>query len=210
MTTAMSARRRALAAVGAALVVGGLGGLAVAVLTPTVYTATATVFVRLPGAAQVLPAQPLPAERQVVSAYVDMATTPVVLQPVIAELGLRTTPAALAGRIHVDVPESRMLRIGVTDSSAVSASAIADSVQRHLVDVSRSLTPSTGSARQRQLRVLERPEVPTSPSAPVRAVDVVAGAVAGGLLLGLVEVVVITVRVARRPRSGQLAAPSMF
>src|SRR3954453_382547 len=41
--------------------------------------------------------------QNLVQSYADLATTPVVLAPVISDLGLNTTPEALAGDVRADV-----------------------------------------------------------------------------------------------------------
>lgn len=61
--------------------------------------------------------------------YEELITRRIVLDGVISELGLGTSPAALSSQISVSNPSStRMLDITVTDSDPVRAKSIADSI----------------------------------------------------------------------------------
>ena len=205
MTTRPTARR--LLRAGAALAIAGAAvGGGVAGATPTVYTATAT---------SVLTQTTFrPPEvgiggwmQSVTTTYAALATRPLVLRPVIQDLGLRTTPEQLAEGIHVDSHSgSQLIRISATDASPARAAAIANHVQAELARQSGSQSPSDPV----RLTVVEPARAPLRASAPDVLLDVLGGAGAG-LLLGVAVLTGIgAVRAFRRPSSGGLAAPSML
>lgn len=212
MTIVRIPRRWALVSLAAAAVLGGLGGLAVAFATPAVYTATSSVFVATGATSRAdLSEQPAVAtgfEQQIRSSYASVATTPLVLRPVIADLHLHTTVAALARRIHVSEPAGQaVLRIDASDSSAATSVRIANAVGTRLVAEVRALTPSGPDATV-SLQLVQRATVPTVSSGPSAPVLALGGALAGIAAWAVIAVVLLIVRMPRRPR-GQ-PAPSMF
>ncbi|MDO5498151.1 MAG: polysaccharide biosynthesis tyrosine autokinase, partial [Propionibacteriaceae bacterium] len=121
------------------------------------------------------------AEKQVQS-FAEVATAPVVLQPVIDELNLDMTSADLAGRVTATVPQKTVIvRITVTDPDPAQSAAIANAVGHELTQASQNLTPQTPTGQSAvQATVIApalTPERPTSPR--------VAQNLAAGLLLGL-------------------------
>ncbi len=200
-------RRRLAVALAAAAVVGGAGGLTVSLLTPVSYTAKATLLVSSSSSGTTL-LQSSGFADPVRTSWESVATTPLVLDPVIAELHLDTSAAALAGRIHADTPEnSTLLEISVTDPSAAGATRLANAVQDRLVTIAPSLTPTTTSAQPADvLRSVQRAAATQSgPSAVVLALS---GVLAGVLVWAVVVAVLLIVRMPRPPR-GQ-PAPSML
>lgn len=109
--------------------------------------------------------------------YADLVTRRPVLQAVIKDLGLATTPEKLAGRVAAKaVPGTQWLEISVTDQNAETAAAIANSVGRQL----SSLT----SYRLRNfVTFIEEATPPQQPGQPPMLVVVVSGAL-GVLLVG--------------------------
>lgn len=115
---------------------------------------------------------------QQISSYADLATTPFVLDPVIGELGLAVTPAALAKNVTVTVPaETLILEITATSEDPTEAAAIANSMADNLEKQVASLA-SDGASTGIELRVVSPAVVPTSPSSP----DVVRNAALGMVL----------------------------
>jgi capsular polysaccharide biosynthesis protein len=207
MPALLRVRRRALAALVAAAVVGGAGGLTFALVTPVTYTASGTLFVSSSGSSAQLLGDQHRYTQQARDSWATLATTPIVLTPVISELQLDMSAAALAKRIQVTSPaDTVLLEIGVTDPSARRAARIANAVQDRLVALAPSLTPSTSAAEQpNPLVSLHRAKaVPAGPSALVLALS---GALAGLLVWA---VVLAVVRIGRLPRPpGGRPAPSM-
>lgn len=103
---------------------------------------------------------------QQISSYADLASTPFVLNPVIEELGLAMTPAALAENITVTVPtETLILEITATSEDPAEAAAIANSIADNLEKQVASLA-SDGVSTSIELRVVAPAVVPTSQSSP--------------------------------------------
>ena len=110
--------------------------------TPT-YQATASVFFSLPfgNSAGELSQGALFTQNQMQS-YAELATTPAVLQPVIDDLDLNTTPAVLDNRVVAQASSgSVIIRIRATDAVPSQAANIANAVAEQLqveVEASRS------------------------------------------------------------------------
>lgn len=103
---------------------------------------------------------------QQISSYADLAATPFVLNPVIEELGLAASPAALAEDITVTVPtETLMLEITATSEDPAEAAAIANSIAENLEMQVASLA-SDGAGTSIELRVVSPAVVPTSQASP--------------------------------------------
>jgi succinoglycan biosynthesis transport protein ExoP len=114
--------------------------------------------------------------------YAELASSATILQPVLRELELDLSPAALASRISVTTPpDTSVLHIAVTDETprqaASIANAVAASVSRYAVShspVDEELGPLIG------VTTIASASTPTSPSSPRLTVNL-----AAGLLLGL-------------------------
>lgn len=164
-----------------------LVGLAIAVaatllVTPR-YTATTRLFFGVEGAgsATELAQGSSFAERQMTS-YAEVATSPLVLDPVLADLGLPQSSAVLAKMITANVPtDTVILQLSVTSPNAGRSAAIANAVGLQLAKTAASLSPdrSDGSKAVRAT-ILAPAQVPAVPASP----DVVRN-LALGLVLGL-------------------------
>lgn len=119
--------------------------------------------------------------RDQMESYATLATQPVVLEPVIEELDLRTTPRALAHRISATSPKNTVvLRIDVTDTDPSVAAQIANATAKHLGTASSDLAPTTKgqpTIKATPVAVATPPSVPSSPNTRRNA--------AAGLLAGL-------------------------
>jgi len=124
--------------------------------------------------------------QNLVQSYVQIATTPRVLDPVVDELGLETTGRALAKRVTADSPLNTM----IIEISAVSfdpqasadiANAAADSLAETVGDLSPTYADGGASL---QLTVLAEAVAPRAPFAPRPRLDGAVG-VALGTLLGV-------------------------
>ncbi len=125
------------------------------------------------------------AEKQM-SSYAQVATSPLVLRPVITELDLGLTPAQLAKSVSAIVPsDTVILEIGVTRPRPDEASAIADAVARELSNVAARLSPERADGSQAVRATTVAPAVPpTDPSSPNVPRNLALGALLG-LLLGI-------------------------
>jgi capsular polysaccharide biosynthesis protein len=197
------------------LVAGGAGGALVAAQQPTVYRATATVFVETPPTTVHLEVIPVGEEvpspgvagaREVRSSYAEIVTTPFVLNSVIDELHLRTTAAALARRVHVDEPSNpALLHIAVDDARPARAATIADAIAAQEVSRVSQLTPAGEHAPVR-LSVLGPSGRTVRLVAPDVPLDLGIGALTG--LLGAAAVVLLRQRNAVRRAVRRWATPA--
>lgn len=136
-------------------------------LQTPVYRATNQVFVQaLPGAGVADLNSGANFASQQIASYAELATTPFVLDEVISEVGVDTTPARLAHDIKVTVDEgSFIIQISASSTDPRIAAEIADSTAAHLQEAVASLSPGS-TARSVELRVVAEAVVPTTPVSP--------------------------------------------
>lgn len=156
----------------------------------------------------------------IVKSYTQVATLPVVLDPVIRRLGLAEDSSHLANRISVESqPDTVLMTISATDTSprraADIANAIADQLSREVVTLSSGQRPNAVGVK---VAITGTAEVPRHPSFPnvslLVAVGLVGGLVLGLALVGLLEVLfspLLTVAAAERaaPVIGKLPRVSL-
>lgn len=167
-----------------AAVVLGLGGalVATAVATPQ-YEASTQLFVSTQGGTNSSDlAQGNSFSQQRVKSYSDIATSPIVLQPVIDELGLRTTPGQLARSITASAPlDTVLIDVAVRDPSPQQAARIADALgARFSATIVTLEQPADGGNATVRATVVRVPTVPSSPVTPRVPLNL-----ALGLLVGL-------------------------
>ncbi len=154
------------------------------VQSPT-YTSSSSIFVTVEsgGTAGELSQGATYAERQVTS-YANVATTALVLQPVIDELGLNIVPKKLAEGVSVSSPTgTSIIEITASDESAAGAAAISNAVADSLVrSVDELAPPGPEGNRLVSATVIDRALVPPSPSAPRPAMNLALGGILGALL----------------------------
>lgn len=176
-----------------AMTMGGLliSGLASVLVKPT-YTSTTQLFVSLQNSGSVSELQQGNSFSQArVQSYVKTVSTPVVLQPVIDELGLNTTPDELAKRVSASTDLNTVLiKIAVEDNSPVQAAAVAQSIANSMVNAVETLEkPKTGGTSPVGLSVISPAAAPTSPSSPNVRMNLLLGLV-GGLALAVSTAIV--------------------
>lgn len=170
------------------IVVLALVGVAVAatysLLKSPEYSATSKVFVSTQSSGTVSElAQGNSFTVQRVNTYADLATTPIVLLPVIADLDLDTDEGALAKTISVSAPlNTSIIEIAVSNEDPVIAANIANATAESLTKVvDRLETPNIEDAQSAvKLALVQQatvPHTPVSPNVPLN--------VALGLLVGL-------------------------
>ena len=171
------------------LVAAGLATAAVALMlvAPT-YTAAARLFVStqsLGTADELLQGSTYTQARM--ASYAVIASDPIVLDPVIRDLGLDTTADELSSRVTA-IAEPNQLIIGITAkaSNAGDAAKIANAVAKELSNVitKKIEAPVAGSDSLVSVTIVKRANPPASPSWPVSWIFLAAGA-AGGLVLGI-------------------------
>jgi polysaccharide biosynthesis transport protein len=124
--------------------------------------------------------------QNLVQSYADLATTPVVLEPVISDLGLNTTPEALAGNVRADVTlNTVIIEISASAPNGATAAAIANTVGKELAVAVQNVSPKgLKSGEAIQISPISPAKVPTVPSWPNRKLLGALG-LAFGLALGV-------------------------
>ena len=150
------------------------------------YTATSSVFLTVEsgGTAGELSQGATYAERTVTS-YVKVATTAVVLQPVIDEMSLDLTPEQLARKLTVTSPTStQIITVTASDDSPTQAAALSNAVAQKLLSAVDELAPAgPDGARLVSATVIDHAAAPARPASPRPAVNLALGGLLG-LLLG--------------------------
>jgi polysaccharide biosynthesis transport protein len=173
------------------LLVTTLLGLVAAVLLmisiPPVYRTSAKVFLSTTEGNSVTElVQGSNYTQNLVQSYADLATTPVVLDPVITELGLGTTPEALAGNVRADVTlNTVIIEISASASNGATAAAIANTVGKELAVAVQNVSPKgLKNGEAIQISPISPAKVPAAPSWPNRKLLGALG-LAFGLALGI-------------------------
>ncbi|PPF66119.1 hypothetical protein C5E16_12320 [Clavibacter michiganensis] len=180
-------RRRWITIVALGLVGGGAAYGYASTLSPS-YRSTSSVFVSsTQGQTTTELVQGSTFSQNLVQSYAQLATTPAVLEPVIARLGLDVTPTALARSVTVDTPlNTVIIDVSVTDSSAEQAARLSDAVSDSLADVAGDLAPeSAGGDPSIALTTVAEAQVPRNPVSPNTRLIALTGILAG-LALGVV------------------------
>jgi len=172
----------------------GLGLAAtLALFTTPQYTASTDIFVSTQPSVDATEAfEGSTYTQQRIQSYVDVASSSVVLKPVISELGLKTTPALLANSVSAEaVDNTVLLTISVKNASPTAAAKIANAISsslRNIVIGKLETRTGTGGAGKTtslvNLTVVRAATRPTSPTSPNLPIYLLVGAVAG-LIIGL-------------------------
>ncbi|KUO01750.1 polysaccharide biosynthesis tyrosine autokinase [Streptomyces resistomycificus] len=177
----VAALRRRWRFVTVCVLLGLAGAVAATALLPRTYTATAQLFIATSDATSGDAYQGGLFTQQRVKSYTRIVTSPAVLDGVISELGLRTTPGHLSQKISAQSPlDTTLVDIRVTDGSAAQAQTIADetAVQftKYLATIEGS---SAGAPPLVKASVVGGSEPPSTPTSPRPAVNVAIGLLAG-------------------------------
>lgn len=176
------------------LAIGATASCAQLVLSTPTYDATARLYVTVAssesGSTTDL-VQGGNAAEQRVRSYVDIITTPRVLQPAIDELGLDTTAQDLAERVRASSPnETVLLNLTVNDTSAARAAAIANAISASFTElVADDLEQaSPGATSPVSIRTVQPAVVPQDRATPQPAKILFLG-IGGGLSVGVLGAV---------------------
>lgn len=165
---------------------GGLGAAAFLTATPQ-YRSSATVYFSVPLASSAGDlAQGSDYAQQQLMSYAELATQPMVLNPVIDQLKLSESPQVLAGAVTAVASNNTVLiTISATDPSAQRAAIIANAVADELGQTVRNLSPRSQTDHATVDYAIAGRAVPAEfPKSPKKKVDLGAG-VLGGLIIGL-------------------------
>lgn len=161
--------RRSWVLITALTALGLLIGGAFSVLAQRTYTANTQLFVAIQSSGSISELQQGNTFSQArVQSYVRTVTTPVVLQPVIDSLGLKESPAELAGRVQASTDlNTVIINISVRDDSPVQSAATAQAVANSLIRAVDTLEkPRAGDTSPVSLSVITPASAPPGPSAP--------------------------------------------
>lgn len=175
--------------------------------TPT-YQATTSVYFSLPygTTASDLYQGSNYTQNQVIS-FAELATMPVVLKPVIDDLGLKVSPKQLAGSIDATAtPDTVIVEVTASDPSAERAADVANAVAKELGVAVRKLSPKDTKGRSTvDVSTIGAASTPVSPSAPKKKRNLVAG-LFGGVFIGAALAVVMELLDTRIRRAADVAA----
>nr|WP_051571224.1 polysaccharide biosynthesis tyrosine autokinase [Cryptosporangium arvum] len=123
--------------------------------------------------------------QQRVKSYADIVSSPVVLTPVIKELGLSVSAETLAREIETSTPtDTVLLNISVNDTSPTRARDIANAIAKRLPRVVQEIeTPAGQTLSLVKVSVTKYAVAAEAPVAPRRALSLAIGLV-GGLVVG--------------------------
>lgn len=181
-----------------ALTLVGVGAAAAYSLTRTpLYSSSAKVFVSTSGGSTVSELQQGNSfTQQRVKTYADLATTPIVLLPVIANLGLELSSDELAAEVTATAPlDTTLIDITVQDADAALSAEIATAVSESLTLVVESIEQTEAAAVEGEaeapatmspvrLTLVQHAAVPQSPVSPNVPLNIALGALVG-LALGV-------------------------
>ncbi|MBW8762957.1 MAG: polysaccharide biosynthesis tyrosine autokinase [Microbacterium sp.] len=124
--------------------------------------------------------------QSLVQTYAVLASSPLVLSPVIDELGLEGTPTQLAKRVSVvNTLNTVVIEISVTDSSAEQAQRIAEAITDSLIAAVPAVSPSDAdnqpAVRLETIAPARMPQAPIGPN--TRLLTLIGAAI--GLALGV-------------------------
>ena len=132
------------------MVVGAAGAFGLARSTPPSYQATAKVFVSLSSADS--PGELVQGStyiKNVVESYAALANLPVVLNPIIANLGLDTSAKTLSTAVSADSPlNTNIIDIQASSGDPQGAARLANAVASQLSKTVSDLSPTNGTTSQ--------------------------------------------------------------
>lgn len=172
--------------VGVGAVLGIAAGLILSANTPKSYTAATTFFLGSPASADSSGAYSGDLFSQQRSAtYSQLAGNRDLALKVIDDLALTMTPDELSTKIKAaQVPKTVLVELSVTDGSAQRAADIANTYGKDFPQyVARLERPAGWNNAVAAVTVIQKAEVPTSPTSPNTPLNIVYG-LAGGVFLG--------------------------
>lgn len=124
--------------------------------------------------------------QNLVDSYARIASMPIVLEPVIAELGLDVTASQLSNSLQAGaLVDTVLIEITATRPTATGAADLANAVAEQLGETVTSLTPTqTDEDQAVRIAVVEPATVPTAPAFPPTRRNLAAGLLVG-LALGI-------------------------
>lgn len=177
----------------AGLLVGLLVGLGLSMALPKSYTASTRLFFTVAGGSSVTDVNIAATFTSgQMTSFGEVATSPIVLDPVIRELGLQESPQALAQDVTVTIPEDTVvMQINASRHDPAEAAQIANAIAHHLGTAVTELAPTNNKGNPIvSAEVISDAAPPTDPSAP-NAKMLLGVSTFAGLLLGIGLAVVL-------------------
>ncbi|MCU4295650.1 polysaccharide biosynthesis tyrosine autokinase [Brevibacterium permense] len=174
------------------LIAGGVAGFGISALLPPTYSARTELFVSVPTSGdpyEMRMASDFIKER--IQTYVGMVGTESVLEPVVSDLDLDTTPGELASRVEaISDPETVLITIQASADDADSAARLSTAVSRSLTE-RISMLENPGKTDSSAIDLIEANEAvpPTRPDGLPRWLFIPIGALLG-LAAGIAVAVV--------------------
>ena len=159
---------------------------AISMLTTPLYTARASAYfsLRYGQTANELN-QGASYTQQQIASYALLTDEPIVLEPVISQLGLNTTPRELARSVNARASvDSVIVEIAVENPRPAEAARIANAIVTQLGVTVRALSPKVNGNPSVEVTTVARATPPEFQSSPNTRLNVLIAAL-GGLLLGL-------------------------
>jgi polysaccharide biosynthesis transport protein len=169
-------------------VLGGVAGFLVAHFTPESYRSTGSVLVTSNrGDSTSELTQGSTFVQTTIPSYVVMATSDVVLQPVIDDLGLDTTPTQLSNIVTASSPlGTAIIQVSVVRGDAEQAKRIADAVMDSLATEIPKVSPHSADGKSAvTVTTIQDASLPGSPFQPNTRLSTALGILAG-LVIGAV------------------------
>lgn len=157
------------------LLLGVAAAAGFSILQTPKYSSSAKVFVSTSGGSTVADLQQGNTfTQQRVKTYADLTTTPIVLLPVIADLGLDLSSGELASMVTASAPlDTTLIEISVTNEDPALAAEIATAVSASLTQVVENIetsgddVQSTSPVKLTLVQHAEAAQAPVSPNAPL-------------------------------------------
>lgn len=163
-------------------VLGAALAIAVSLVTTPLYQASTQLYVSVKaGESSSDLLQGSNFTRQQVSSYTQLVTSPLVLEPVIEELGLEDRSEVLASRVSASSPlNTSLINVAVTDENPAMAAATADAIAKEFKTVIADLeTPSDGGASAVKISIVRDAVSPEGPSSPNLKLNLALGVLVG-------------------------------
>lgn len=173
--------------VGLGAVLGIAAGLTLVAIAPKSYTATSVLFLGAPASNDSAGAYSGDLfSQQRASTYSQVVSSRDLAVKVIDDLGLTITPEQLSRKVTAaQIPKTVLVRLSVTDGSAHGAADIANTYASDFTRyIGRLETPLGSSQPISDVTVIQKAEVPTSPTSPNTLLDILGG-LGVGIVLGL-------------------------
>lgn len=161
---------------------GAGAGWAYSALSVPQYSSTARVFVSTSGGDSVAELQQGNSfTQQRVKTYADLVSTPIVLDPVVSQLGLNETVTELSARVSASAPlNTTLIEITATDPDPVQAAAIATAASDSLTSaVAQIETVKVDGESPVRLTLVQPAVASLSPVSPRTNLNIALGALIG-------------------------------